>query len=94
MNDIVELQDLGEIGPTIRPDNMVSSSGVATLTLDDESSFIDSMDALREVLDEHYGDHLEELSSEDEKLVIERVVLRSDEHPYIEFNVVEELSDE
>lgn len=94
MDGIETLQDVGRRPPLIRTTMMIGQSGVATLVPDNDSKFLDANNQFRKVLDEHYGERLDELAEDDEQLVIERVVVQADRVPYIEYTVVEELEDE
>jgi|APHM01.1.fsa_nt_gi hypothetical protein len=92
MKEVQEFQDLGELSKVVRIEDDVGPSGVDTLVLDDGKRFADAANDFREVLDEYYGDHIEKRTREDEKIVVERVVLQSDELPYIEYQIVSESS--
>lgn len=86
---IEEFQDLGELKQTIRTIDEVGPSGVEPLVPDDSASHGEALQNLRAVIDEYYGDHLDRLANEDEEVIIERLVVLSDDLPYIEYSIVE-----
>lgn len=88
--DVAQLQDLGDATVTVRRHDEVGSNGVARLLPDDDGSHLDALADIREVIDEHYGERIQALADDDEEAIIERVVLRSDDLPHIEYRVVEE----
>lgn len=94
MQDLEEFQDFGEIKPIIRSTDMVGASGVQSITPDEDKSFADASEAFREVLDEYYSEWLDNIEQEDERLVIERLILQSDDIPYIEYTIVDELEND
>lgn len=88
---IFEEQDLGDLSQTIRQADGVSTGrDIELLYPDDDKEHIDAMQAFRDVLDEYYGDRLDELVDDDEELIITRVNIVSDDVPMIEYAVVEE----
>jgi len=52
------------------------------------------MEEIREVIDKHYGERINSVVDEDEKIIIERAVILSDNLPYIEYQKVDEFTDE
>lgn len=94
MQGVEEFQDVGDLKPVIRSIDMVGPSGVEPLVPDNDSTFGESTEVFRDVLDEHYGERLDELTEEDEELVIERLVIQADDVPYIEYTIVDEFEDE
>lgn len=94
MEGVIELQDLGELKSTIRTVEGVGPTGVEPLMPDEGTSFGEASEAFRGVLEEYYGDNLDRLAGEDERVLIERVVVKADDVPYIEYTIVDELDDE
>lgn len=86
---VEEFQDLGNLSQTIRTVDEVGPSGVEPLVPDDATSHGEALQNLRAVIDEYYGDHLDRLADEDEEVIIERLVVLSDDLPYIEYSIVE-----
>lgn len=86
----MQFQDLGELQPTIRTVDGVGANGVARLIPDDDKSHVEALEDIREVIDEHYGERIEDLAEDGQEVVIERVVLRSDDLPHIEYRLVDE----
>lgn len=94
MQGIEEFQDLGDLGPTIRDGESVGVNGVLRLQPDGDASHAEAMEDIREVIDEHYGERIDSVVDEDEKIIIERAVILSDNLPYIEYQKVDEFTDE
>jgi len=87
---VFEEQDLGELTPTLREAERVSvSRDVEILCPDESKSHIDAMEAFRDVIDEHYGEHLSRLAAEDERVIVTEIRFSSDELPVIEYSTVE-----
>lgn len=84
-------QDLGDATLTIRNLDDIGPSGIAQLVPDDDGDHLGALEEIREVLEENYGEQLDKLTDDDEKLIVERAVLRSDELPHIEYRVVDEV---
>jgi hypothetical protein len=87
--DVEQFQDLGDVGKTLRTVDEVGGEGVSPLLPDGAGDHTAAIEEIREIVDEHYGDSLDELSGDDEKLVIERLVLPSDCVPHIEYRIVD-----
>lgn len=83
-------QDLGESTVTIRKWDEVGANGVARLIPDDDGSHLDALADIRETIDKHYGERIEDLADDGQEVIIERVVLRSDDLPHIEYRVATE----
>ncbi len=94
MDGVIELQDLGELKTTLRTAEGTGPTGVETLRVNDGKSFSEASEAFRAVLDEYYGENFDRITGPDESVVIERLVVQSDDLPYIEYRIVEELDDE
>ena len=88
---IAEFQDLGSEEKTLRLVENVSSRGVQTLTPNSEGSHAEAMKEIREVIDKHYGPSIEKVAPEFHEPVVERLVLRSDTLPHMEYTLVEEM---
>lgn len=89
MEDIVQLPDLGE-GVVIRREQSIGTSGVIQLTTDTDSSrYMEAMEEIRDVLEKHYGHRFADVVDDDEQMVIDRFVARSDDVPYIEYQTVD-----
>lgn len=84
-----DFQDLGDATVTIRRWDEVGANGVARLIPDDDGSHLDALEDIRATIDEHYGERIQDLADDDQEVIIERVVLRSDDLPHIEYRVVE-----
>lgn len=91
---VEELQDLGELTQTIRKEDDVGPSGVNVLVPDEAEEHADAISEIRSIIDEHYGDTLDRLSGEGERVVIERLVVQSDDLPHIEYRLVTDRDDE
>lgn len=87
---IEQLQDLGELQPTIRRVSEVGANGVARLIPDDNKSHIEALEDIRGTIEEHYGERIDDLAADDQEVVIDRVVLRADDLPHIEYRLVAE----
>lgn len=94
MDEIEEFQDLGDLKSTLRRSESVGPSGVESLVPDEGKTFAEAQAAFREVVEEYYGDNLDRLAGEDEEALIERIVVKSDDVPHIEYTVVEEIKDD
>lgn len=88
---IAELQDLGAENKTLRRVEDVSTRGVATLTPGADGSHAEAMKEIREVIDRHYGGSVERVAPEFHEPVVERIVLRGDTLPHMEYTLVEEM---
>mgnify|MGYP006876388947 CR=1 FL=1 len=89
-NSVMQLQDLGERSPTIRGDSEVGPNGVARLIPDDDKSHIAALEDIRETIEQHYGDRIDSLVNDEQAICIDRVVLRADDLPHIEYTLVAE----
>lgn len=87
---MVEFQDLGDLSHTVRKQEDIGASGASVLMPDDDTSFGDASQAFRDVLDEHYSEHIDKLADDGETVIVERLVLPSDDVPRIEYQLVEE----
>lgn len=86
-----EAQDLGELSVVTRPkENVSTRHNIEILYPDEGREHIEAMKAFRDVIDEYYGDRLDELVDDNERIIIERVYILSDDVPFIEYAVVEE----
>ena len=84
-------QDLGDGTMTIREKNTIGPSGVETLVPDGDTSHIDALEDVRSIIDDYYGESIDNLCDDDEKVVIERVVFQSEALPHIEYTVVDDI---
>jgi hypothetical protein len=84
-----EYQDLGESKKLIRRPEETGRSGVEVL-VPDGGSQTEALEQIRDVIDEHYGNNLDRLCDDDERVVINRLVLQSDDLPHIEYRIVDE----
>jgi hypothetical protein len=89
----VEFQDLGELTKTLRTVEGIGPSGVEVLRSNDDSTHSDAMEDFRAVVDGHYSDAIDELAGDAERVIIERIVIQSDERPYIEYSLVDEVEE-
>jgi len=89
MQGVEEFQDLGDLCSTIRKREDVGVNGVLRLQPDGDGSHAEAMEDIRDVIDEHYGERIDLVVDEDEKIIIERAVILSDNLPYIEYQLVE-----
>lgn len=87
-------QDLGEMRQRIRSQDGIGSTGVEVLPPDDDGNHGEALAEIREVVDEHYGDHISELEGDDEILVIEKISFRSDGLPYILYQRIDDWEDD
>lgn len=85
-----ELQDFGELNPTLRRPSDIGASGVQPLVPDQDESHIDTMEVIREQIDQTYGDVLDSFTDSGEELLIDRVTFRADDVPIVEYTVVDE----
>jgi hypothetical protein len=88
---LAELQDLGSDSKILRREEDVSARGVESLVPDEGESHLEAMKEIREVIDEHYGDQIEDIAPAGHEAVVERIVLRSETVPHVEYTLVEEL---
>jgi hypothetical protein len=89
--DVKQLQDLGDATVKVRPADDVGARGVTRLIPDDDGNHLNALEEIREVLDEHYGERIEEIANDGTEVVVERVVLPADDLPYIEYRLVDEV---
>lgn len=82
-------QDLGTLEATIRTEDAIGPSGVNVLQPDEEKSHIEAVAQIREIIDEHYGESIARLSEDDERVIINRAVIRAETVPHIEYTVVD-----
>lgn len=87
---VESFQDLGDLTQTVRTTDEVGPSGIEPLVLDTDATHGDAMQELRAVIEKNYGDHLDRLADDGEKVIINRLVVQSDDHPHIEYQLVEE----
>jgi len=87
--DVEQFQDLGDLGQTLRLSEEVGGAGVEPLLPDDSGSHTSAIQKFRQIVDEHYGDNLERFAGDGEKVLIERLVVPSDDVPHIEYRVVD-----
>lgn len=90
MERVEELQDLGDLSPIILKEEDTGPGGVEPLVTDDGKGFGEASEAFREVLDEYYGDRLDELAGDGERVLVDRLVVPSDDVPHVEYQIVEE----
>lgn len=88
-----QFQDLGELKSIVREPEDIGASGVEPLLPDDAARHGEALSDIRAVVDEYYGDHLDHISGEGERVVIERLVVPSNDLPHIEYQLVEEYDD-
>lgn len=89
-----EFQDLGDLQLKLRSIEDTGPSGVEPLYPDDDKSHVEALEKIRDIVDEHYGEMFDRLCDDDEEVVIERLVLKSDDVPYIEYQVVDKMGEE
>jgi hypothetical protein len=87
--DVLKFQDLGDLGQTLRTVDEVGPAGVEPLHPDEDESHNEALAKIRAIIDEYYGDSLDNLSSNGDKIIIERLVCPADDVPHIEFRRVE-----
>lgn len=87
-----EYQDLGELKKVIRQPKETGASGVEMLVPDDGRQ-IEALEQVSDAIHDHYGNSLDRLCDDDQRVIIERVTFRSDDLPYIEFTVVDEVEE-
>jgi hypothetical protein len=85
------MQDLGDFHETVRTTDQIRRSGVDVLMPDETGDHGEAMHGIREVLEQHYGEHLDELAEEGKVVIINRAVFPSDDVPRIEYTVVDEM---
>lgn len=85
-----QFQDLGDLSQKIRLITETGPSGVETLMPNDGVGHGEAMSDFRQVLESHYGNQLSELAGDDEQVIVQRIVLKSDEMPHIEYQLVDE----
>ena len=89
MEDIVQLSDLGQ-DAVIRREKSVNASGIVQLTTDrDKSTHMKAMEEIRDILEKHYGHRFVDVTDDDEQMVIDRFVARSDDTPFVEYTLVD-----
>ena len=82
-------QDLGEVAQSVRFTEECGPRGVASL-IPDDGSHIDAMGNIRDIIDEYYGDNIDRIADDDQRVIIERLVVPSDDLPYIEYQLVDD----
>lgn len=87
---IEQLQHLGDLQPKIRRVGDVGGNNVSRIIPDDDKSHIGAVENIRETIEEHYGDCIANLAGDEQEVVIERVVVRNDDLPHIEYRLVAE----
>lgn len=86
-----DFQDLGELTRTIRREDEVGYSGVELLIPEPNGEHTEAIQEIRSVIDEHYGESVERLADDDERVIIEQLVIPADDLPYIEYTLVDEI---
>ena len=86
-------QDLGELTQIVRTPEGTGPSGVETLLPDEPANHGEALEEIRAVIDEYYSESLDRLADENERVVVERLVVPSNDLPHIEYKIVDEVEE-
>jgi len=88
---VQQFQDLGELTQIIRMPDETGPSGVETLLPDEPANHSEALQELRAVIDEYYSESFDRLADDDERVIVERLVVPSNDLPHIEYKIVDEV---
>jgi len=87
---VQQFQDLGELKQVVRMPDETGASSVEILLPDEPANHGEALAEIREVVDKYYGGSFDRLTEEDERVIIERLVVPSDDLPRIEYQIVDD----